>query len=159
MTPKDFVSYVRGIAEENNVPFKNIILGGDHLGPNVWQDEPVESAMQKSEVMVRDYVQAGFAKLHLDCSMKLADDPVGELDVEVIAQRTAQLAEVAEASLHSPAGSGAGGEVRYIIGTEVPIPGGATEHEDGVHVTRVDDVQQTIDVTREAFLARGLESA
>lgn len=159
MTPRDFVVYVRGIAEENNVPFEKIILGGDHLGPSVWQNEPAESAMQRSEVMVRDYVQAGFTKLHLDCSMKLADDPASALDIEVIAQRTAQLAEVAEASLASPAGRGAGGDVCYIIGTEVPIPGGATEHEDGVRVTGVDDVQQTLDVTRAAFLARGLDSA
>src|SRR5512142_2884000 len=43
MTPADFISYLRGIAEENKFPFQNIILGGDHLGPNVWQNEPAES--------------------------------------------------------------------------------------------------------------------
>src|SRR5688500_15556854 len=48
MTPANFVGYVRGIAQENGFPFENIILGGDHLGPNVWQDEPAESAMEKS---------------------------------------------------------------------------------------------------------------
>src|SRR3989337_2610075 len=30
MTPADFVRYVQGIAEENQFPFENIILGGDH---------------------------------------------------------------------------------------------------------------------------------
>src|SRR5688500_10994776 len=70
MTPRDFVAYVRGIAEENNFPFENIILGGDHLGPNVWQNESAESAMEKSKTLVRDYVQAGFLKLHLGCSMR-----------------------------------------------------------------------------------------
>ena len=64
MTPRDFVAYVRGIAEENNFPFENIILGGDHLGPNVWQSETAESAMEKSKMLVRDYVQAGFLKIH-----------------------------------------------------------------------------------------------
>ncbi len=160
MTPKDFVAFVRGIAEESNFPFENIILGGDHLGPNVWQDEPAESAMQKSEVMVRDYVKAGFTKIHLDCSMKLSDDPHGLLDVEIIAQRAARLAKVAERALTpglSPMGRGE--QLRYIIGTEVPIPGGATEHEEGVSVTMAEDVKQTIDVTREAFLREGLESA
>lgn len=161
MTPKDFVAYVRGIAQENNFPFENIILGGDHLGPNVWQNEPAESAMQKSEVMIRDYVQAGFTKLHLDCSMKLGDDPAGALDVEVSARRAARLAKVAEQSLLSPRGREAGGEggLRYIIGTEVPVPGGATEHEEGVSVTKVEDVKQTIQVTYDAFLREGLESA
>lgn len=161
MTPKDFVAYVRRIAEENDYPFENIILGGDHLGPNVWQDEPAESAMQKAEEMIRQYVEAGFTKIHLDCSMKLADDPDGELDVEVIAKRAARLAKIAEQSLPCPSRRGAGGEVglRYIIGTEVPIPGGATVYEEGVSVTKVEDVKQTIEVTREAFLRAGLAEA
>ena len=161
MTPKDFVVYLRGIAEENQFPFENIILGGDHLGPNVWQNESAESAMQKSAEMIRQYIEAGFTKIHLDCSMKLADDPAGVLDIEVIANRAARLAKVAEQSLPSPRGRGAGGEggLRYIIGTEVPVPGGATEQEEGVSVTKVEDVKQTIEVTREAFLRAGLESA
>jgi len=158
MTPKDFVAFVRGIAEEVNFPFENIILGGDHLGPNVWQNEPAESAMQKSEVMIRDYVSAGFTKIHLDCSMKLADDPEGVLDVDVIAQRAARLAKVTEESI-SPRERGRGEDgLRYIIGTEVPVPGGATEHEEGISVTKVEDAKQTIDVTHDAFLIEGLES-
>jgi D-tagatose-1,6-bisphosphate aldolase subunit GatZ/KbaZ len=157
MNPADFFRYVRGIAEENNLPFENIILGGDHLGPSVWQNEPAESAMQKSMVMVKDYVEAGFLKIHLDCSMRLGDDLEGALDVEVSARRAARLAKVAELSV-------GGGLVpaqllRYVIGTEVPIPGGAREHEEGVSVTKVKDVEQTIQVTREAFYRARLESA
>jgi D-tagatose-1,6-bisphosphate aldolase subunit GatZ/KbaZ len=155
MRPGDFVAYVRGLAEENNFPFKNILLGGDHLGPSVWQNEPSESAMQRSETLVRDYVQAGFTKIHLDCSMRLADDPPGALDVEISACRTARLAKAAEAV--SPR---QGDRIpRYVIGTEVPIPGGATEHEEGVSVTRVEDARRTIQLTRAAFLKNGLESA
>jgi len=165
MTPKDFVAYMRGIAKENNFPFENIILGGDHLGPNVWQSEPAESAMEKSKAMVRDYVKAGFVKIHLDCSMRLADDRQGALDSEIIARRAAQLAKVAEESLsrrEPPSGMIRGrgeGGLRYVIGTEVPIPGGATEHEEGVRMTKVEDASQTIEVTREAFMRDGLESA
>jgi len=152
MTPKDFVAYVRSTAEENNFPFENIILGGDHLGPNVWQNEPAESAMDKAKTLIREYVQAGFVKIHLDCSMRLADDSPGALNPEIIARRTAQLAKVAE-TVESDSAS------RYVIGTEVPVPGGATEHEEGVRVTKVPDVQQTIDVTRDAFLREGLDAA
>jgi len=151
MTPKDFVAYVKAMTEDIGISFERVVLGGDHLGPNVWRNEPAESAMQKSEIMIRDYVKAGFTKIHLDCSMKLADDPQGELDVEIIAKRAARLAKIAEQSGDK--------KLRYIIGTEVPIPGGATEHEDGVSVTKVEDVKQTIEVTREAFLGEGLESA
>ena len=152
MTPKDFVAYIRGIAAENGFPFENIVLGGDHLGPNVWQHEPAESAMDKSKVLIRDYVQAGFVKIHLDCSMRLADDPQGVLNPEVIAQRAAQLAKIAEmAEYHSAP--------RYVIGTEVPIPGGATEHEEGVHVTKAADAGATIEIHRKAFYELGLQSA
>ncbi len=154
MTPRDFVAYVRGIAEEGHFPFENVILGGDHMGPNVWQNEPAEIAMQKAEDLIRAYVQAGFTKIHLDCSMRLGDDPEGALKPEIIAERAARLAKVAESTgveLHSA--------LRYVIGTEVPIPGGATEHEEGVSVTKVEDARQTIDVTHEAFYREGLQSA
>jgi D-tagatose-1,6-bisphosphate aldolase subunit GatZ/KbaZ len=168
MTPVKFVEYVRGIAIENDVPFENVILGGDHLGPNVWQNEPAEMAMDKAKVLVRDYVEAGFTKIHLDCSMRLADDPEGPLDIEVSATRAVQLARVAESvgtglapipgpipgPIHAPIQS-----LRYVIGSEVPTPGGATEHEETLHVTRVEDAQQTIEVTREAFLREGLAEA
>lgn len=154
MRPEDFVRFMRGIAEKNNFPFENIILGGDHLGPSVWQAEPAEVAMAKAETLIHDYVEAGFVKIHLDCSMRLGDDPEGALDIEISARRAARLARVAEtvaAKCHSAP--------RYVIGSEVPIPGGATEHEEGVSVTRIEDAQQTIEVTRDAFLKEGLESA
>lgn len=160
MTPKNFVASVRELAQEVDFPFENIILGGDHLGPNVWQKEPAESAMQKSEEMIRQYVQAGFSKLHLDCSMRLADDPPGALDVRVIASRAARLAKAAESALTPILSTNVRGtQLRYIIGTEVPIPGGATEHKEGVSVTNVEDAKQTIEATREAFLREGLAEA
>jgi D-tagatose-1,6-bisphosphate aldolase subunit GatZ/KbaZ len=157
MTPKDFVSYIRGIAAENDFPFEDIVLGGDHLGPNVWQNESAESAMHKSKVLIRDYVQAGFVKIHLDCSMRLADDPPGALSPEVIAKRVAQLAKVAEDVVGAERRSAP--TLRYVIGTEVPIPGGATEHEEGVRVTSVEDARETIEVHRKAFYELGLQSA
>ena len=151
MTPAIFVDYVRGIAKENGFPFENIILGGDHLGPGLWQDEPAEMAMQKAEVMIHDYVEAGYVKIHLDCSMRLADDPMGVLEVEVSTTRTARLAQAAE-----KAGDG---NLHYVIGTEVPSPGGARNYEETVGVTKVEDVRQTIEATHEVFSAAGLASA
>jgi len=151
MTPWAFVNYVRAIAEKQNSRFENVILGGDHLGPNVWQNEPAGPAMEKSREMVRDYVQAGFLKIHLDCSMRLADDPPHALEAEVVASRTATLAKVAEES--------SDGHLRYVIGTEVPVPGGATAHEEGVSVTRIDDARQTIEIHRQAFAREGLGAA
>ena len=158
MTPAAFAAYMHGLAAENSFPSGRVILGGDHLGPNVWQNEPAASAMHKSADMVRAYVQAGYTKIHLDASMKLGDDdPTRPLDQEQAARRTAWLAKVAEETLAKVPKSSNG--LRYIIGTEVPIPGGATTHEDGVRVTTVEDAQRTLETTRTAFLREGLDSA
>jgi D-tagatose-1,6-bisphosphate aldolase subunit GatZ/KbaZ len=154
MTPNDFVRFVRVIADESNFPVENILLGGDHLGPNVWQNEPENLAMQKSAEMIKEYVQAGYRKIHLDCSMRLADDKTGVLNPEISARRTAFLAKVAEANIIKKDAL-----PFYVIGTEVPVPGGAKEHEDEVRVTRVEDIQQTIDVNHRAFIDQGLEAA
>ncbi len=151
MTPQDFVGYIRQLAQRCGVPFEKIILGGDHLGPSVWQNEPAVVAMQKAERLVHDYVEAGFVKIHLDCSMRLGDDPPSALDIEVAAQRAARLALIAEKTSQ--------GNLRYVIGTEVPLPGGTTEGGEVVSITRSTDVQQTIETTREAFYRVGLQSA
>ena len=103
MTPTDFVAYVRGIALQAGLAPDKVLLGGDHLGPSVWQDEPAASAMQKSINLVQAYVRAGYVKIHLDASMKLGgDDPGRPLDVELSAQRAATLAKAAEQASAGP---------------------------------------------------------
>ena len=126
-----------------------LILGGDHLGPNPWRHEPAETALGKAETMVRAYAGAGFTKIHLDASMACAGDPEA-LPPELIARRAVRLARAAEA---------AGGRPNYIVGTEVPVPGGAHEAIDHLEVTRTEDLAQTIAVHRDAFAAAGLEEA
>jgi len=153
LTPADFVAYVQDLARQNDFPLEKLILGGDHLGPSVWQNEAEDSAMQKSLDMVQAFVRAGFTKIHLDASMKLADDPAGTLAPGVVAQRGALMAKAAE---HTAPDAD---QLRYVIGTEVPVPGGAQEHEDVVSVTKVEDTRQTIAVAHEEFLKAGLASA
>ncbi|MGE5607094.1 MAG: D-tagatose-bisphosphate aldolase, class II, non-catalytic subunit [Bacteroidota bacterium] len=160
MTPSDFVAYVYEIAVKVGLPSEYAILGGDHLGPNAWQNEAAEVAMAKARDMVRDYVAAGFVKIHLDASMRCADDPGDKhtpLNDEVIAARTADLCSVAEeaysqnkAKSHAPL---------YVIGTEVPIPGGAQEAEKSPQITKICDAERTIQITHDAFYAKGLQSA
>jgi len=154
MTPADFVSFVNKIAAQNEFPKEHIILGGDHLGPSPWQDEPAASAMSKAAGMVRYYVQAGFTKIHLDASMRLGDDPPGRLDLEVSAHRTAELARFAEEPITDLVAA-----PRYVIGTEVPLPGGAHTHEDSARVTSVEDARYTLEVMHAAFVEAGLQSA
>jgi D-tagatose-1,6-bisphosphate aldolase subunit GatZ/KbaZ len=157
MTPRDFVAFVQHLADENGLPAGQLILGGDHLGPSVWQDEPEDSAMNKSKQLVGDYIHAGFRKIHLDASMKLAeDDSTLPLDVEISGRRAARLAKVCEVTHATMPGTPA---PRYVIGSEVPVPGGAHEHEEGVSVTRVEDARQTIEIIHAAFIREGLEAA
>jgi len=158
MTPSEFVSYVFDVADKVQFARENILLGGDHLGPNVWQNEPSDQAMEKSRDLVREYVSAGYIKIHLDASMKCADDSSDRpLSVEVSARRAAELASAAEEAFQSLAtGSIA---PRYIIGTEVPIPGGIQNAEEEMHISQPDAVKNTIDLTRQAFVERGLHEA
>jgi D-tagatose-1,6-bisphosphate aldolase subunit GatZ/KbaZ len=154
MTPAMFREYVYGIARELSFDTGRLILGGDHLGPNPWQHLDAATAMQNAVEMVREYVEAGFTKIHLDASMRCADDPAIVPDA-VMAERAAALCSASEAArkrLNLP-------PVVYVIGTEVPTPGGATHSLDGLAVTTCDAVEQTLAVHRKAFHEAGLDSA
>jgi D-tagatose-1,6-bisphosphate aldolase subunit GatZ/KbaZ len=153
MTPVDFGRFVGEIADRVGFPRHKLILGGDHLGPLVWSNEPASVAMDKARILVRDYARAGYGKIHLDCSMPCADDR--EFPVELVARRAAELAREIElvctgAELPLP---------RYVIGTEVPPAGGAKVGENQLTVTDPADAAVTIDLTREAFISLNLESA
>jgi D-tagatose-1,6-bisphosphate aldolase subunit GatZ/KbaZ len=129
-------------------------LGGDHLGPNVWQALPADPAMARAEVLIEAYVGAGFRKIHLDCSMSCADD-LAPLPDQTIAQRAARLCTVAERA-HARAG---GEPPVYVIGTEVPVPGGAAEELGTLAVTTPEAARATIDMHRTIFAAAGLANA
>jgi len=154
MRPADFVRFLHEVAARAGFPAGRTWLGGDHLGPNAWRSEPADAAMAKAEQMVRDYVAAGFGKIHLDCSMACAGDPE-PLPEQLVAARAARLAAAAEG-----AGRERGGEAPvYVIGTEVPTPGGATEELQGLAVTTPQAAAATIDAHREAFERAGLGDA
>jgi D-tagatose-1,6-bisphosphate aldolase subunit GatZ/KbaZ len=154
MRPHDFVDFVTGMAERTGFDAGRIVLGGDHLGPNPWTSLPADVAMDKAMTMVADYVAAGFRKIHLDCSMSCADDPTPLPETEIV-RRAVSLCRVAEA-----AHARAGGEAPvYVIGTEVPVPGGAAESIDGLAVTTPAAALATIDAHHDAFAAAGLDGA
>ncbi|MEI8199207.1 MAG: class II D-tagatose-bisphosphate aldolase, non-catalytic subunit [Eubacteriales bacterium] len=161
MTPEMFVRYVEEIAAQMHFPMDKVILGGDHLGPLTRSQQPEAEAMLFAEELVRQYVAAGFTKIHLDTSMRLLDDDSSsQISDDVIARRGARLCVVAEAAYaarlekHPDAPSPV-----YIIGSEVPIPGGAQEHEEGINVTRPADCQKTLAAFEQAYKANGLSEA
>ncbi|MCK9824336.1 D-tagatose-bisphosphate aldolase, class II, non-catalytic subunit [Nocardioides cavernae] len=153
MRPADFRDLVLGVAREHGLPTDRVVLGGDHLGPNVWRGLGAEAAMAKAEVLVASYVEAGFTKIHLDTSMACAGEDA-PLPDRVVAERAARLARAAEAA----AGPGAH-RLGYVIGTEVPVPGGAHETIDSLAPTTPEAARTTIEEHREAFAAAGLHDA
>ena len=144
MNPAAFRAFVETLAREEGIDPARLILGGDHLGPNPWKSEPAAIAMEKAKAMVAAYVAAGFTKIHLDASMACSDDVA--LDEATMAARAADLCAVAEAG---------DAELVYVIGTEVPIPGGETETLDTLAVTTPEAARRTFELHREALQRAG----
>ena len=155
MLPADFMAFVERLAKEQDFAIDKLILGGDHLGPVCWCDESAEAAMHKAEQLIACYVAAGFKKIHLDTSMRCADDDEILAD-ETVAIRAAQLCAVAEKTAVDTFGHS---DLVYVIGTEVPPPGGADEHIDTLAVTDTKHVASTLALHHEAFLQLNLSSA
>ena len=152
MRPGDFRELVFGIADGIDFPRDRIVLGGDHLGPNRWQKQPAAEAMTNAEDLVRAYVEAGYTKIHLDCSMSCADDPVPAGD-DLVATRTARLMRVAEDAVKQ---AGIEDRIVYVIGTEVPVPGGAHETLSKLTPTSPEAAHATLERHRVAFAEYGL---
>jgi D-tagatose-1,6-bisphosphate aldolase subunit GatZ/KbaZ len=148
MQSDDFRRLVYEIAARKGLDKFRLILGGDHLGPNPWQRQPAAEAMSEAKEMVGAYVRAGFRKIHLDASMSCADDP-HPLPGETVARRAAALCAVAEkaAGQQKPV---------YVIGTEVPVPGGATESLAELSATSREAAAETLAVHRRVFEEAGL---
>lgn len=152
MTPQDFRDFAEQMADKHYFPRNQLILGGDHLGPNRWQALPAEVAMRNAEELIRCYVAAGFKKIHLDCSMSCADDPVPLTDA-IVAMRAAKLAKIAEQTAIETFGES---DLVYVIGTEVPVPGGAHETLAELAVTTPQAAKTTLAAHRHAFEVQGL---
>ncbi|MEU6520845.1 D-tagatose-bisphosphate aldolase, class II, non-catalytic subunit [Streptomyces sp. NPDC046978] len=153
MRPEDFRELVHGIATEHGLPLDRVVLGGDHLGPNRWRSLPPQEAMAEADTLVAAYVRAGFTKIHLDCSFSCAGDPVPLTD-DVVAERTARLVRVAEETA-----GGFAGALRYVIGTEVPVPGGAHETLEDMAATSPPSARLTLERNRDAFTAHHVAEA
>ena len=159
MKPADFKKFVLDIADRNGFDRNRVFLGGDHLGPLTFAGKDEPEAMVDAEELIRHYVGAGFTKIHIDTSMKVnSDAPDIRLSDEIIAGRGARLAQVAEDTYRQVLEKDPDAVPPvYIIGSEVPIPGGAVGSEDnGVQVTKVEDFKNTVAAFEKAFRDAGL---
>jgi D-tagatose-1,6-bisphosphate aldolase subunit GatZ/KbaZ len=154
LTPAAFRDRLFADADALGLRRDLLLLGGDHLGPNPWRKVPAADAMARARVLVGAFAAAGYRKLHLDASMACGDE-ADPLPAETIAERAADLCAVAEAAA---AEAGLPPPV-YVIGTEVPTPGGAREDTGELAVTRPEDFSRTLALHHAGFAARGLEAA
>jgi D-tagatose-1,6-bisphosphate aldolase subunit GatZ/KbaZ len=142
INPSGFIEYVYGLADAAGADRARVTFGGDHLGPQAWRRMGAEAAMAEADVLVRDYVSAGFGKIHLDCSEGCAGEPA-QLGDDVTAERSAKLARTC---------CGAGDDLLFVVGTEVPPPGGARMDEHGdVPPTQPDAARVTLLAHDDAF--------
>lgn len=155
MKPADYAKFVKAKAINVGLEKGQLILGGDHLGPNPWRELPAEKAMENAKVLVKDYVEAGFTKIHLDASMACGGEDTPSF--ELVAQRSAELCKVAEDHAPDPQ------KLSYVIGTEVPIPGGEMDDMSGIQATTPENLAATIETHKIAFakqnVPQGIEKA
>ena len=156
-TPRQFAEFVHQAAQRMGLPGDRILLGGDHLGPFPWKDQASHRALKKACELVRACVLAGYGKIHLDASMACADDSK-VLPERTVAQRAAVLCEAAEEALKDFPTQGAAAPL-YVIGTEVPAPGGESSAGALPAVTTVESLHQTLQIFQRAFEERGLSAA
>jgi len=157
MHPVHFVRHVGELSLAAGISDSRVIIGADHLGPLAWKHEPASAAMQKSEELVRQCIRAGYHKIHLDTGARCADDPGPLLPLELTAQRAARLCRVAEETYKELGGDRA--QPVYVIGNEVPAPGGALEQGRALEITGPEQLMSSLEAYKEAFERAGAAAA
>ncbi len=156
MTPPAYVAHLHRLADAAGLPAGRLIIGADHLGPHAWKHETAAAAMDKAVVLARQCVSAGFRKIHLDTGMCCADDSGGRLDPQTAANRAVVLCRAAE---NAAAGHDEWHRPLYVIGYEVPPPGGGLLDPDQVDLTGPSELMDTLNIYEHAFRRGGLASA
>jgi D-tagatose-1,6-bisphosphate aldolase subunit GatZ/KbaZ len=147
LPPIGFASQMIAIAEAEGLPRERLLLGADHLGPYHWRHQSPMHAMEAAAQLASEYVRAGYRKIHLDASQPLLDDPPA-VPLEVAAHRCVDIAAACEEAAHEDAPV-------YIVGSEVPMPGGEREKSVGAP-SSPENLKRTLSVFCRVFHERGL---
>jgi D-tagatose-1,6-bisphosphate aldolase subunit GatZ/KbaZ len=165
MRPIDFYEKLEDLCMQYHADRDLVIFGGDHLGPYPWRRMKSDDAMASAELLVREYVAAGAGKIHLDASMNLGGDSGIFPEPEVVAQRAARLCKAAEDEYRKLGEKGK--PPVYVIGTEVPLPGGVVGEDPAARAEELTAPRPTTDealsemiaVHENAFSEAGLTDA
>jgi D-tagatose-1,6-bisphosphate aldolase subunit GatZ/KbaZ len=157
LRPHDFVRLVRQEAERVGLPPRRVILGGDHLGPAPWCRANAAVAMARAGKLTAALVRCGFVKLHVDTTTPCKGDPAtdgGALPLELIIQRTAALVAVAEEAARRFRKD----PPLYVVGSDVPSPGGRAMESGSAGVTASAELRRMLVELRRALRCAGLDA-
>lgn len=158
MRPQDYKDMVYELAYRVGFDEKLIMLGGDHLGPLPWKGMNESEAMVNAKELVSEFVLAGYEKIHLDTSIKLASD-TDNLTNKIIAKRGVELYKTAMDVWHKMLEKGQKTiKPKFIIGSEVP-PAGGSQDGSPVRVTSATDLVDTLKAYQDAFIEEGIVDA
>lgn len=155
LTPSKFRDTVLSLARKYGVHPQRLIIGVDHAGPWPWLKLEAHKAMEEAKRLVAECVKAGYKKIHLDTSYKLLGD--ASWDRSVIAKRQAELCFVAEEAYKDISGEDPVPPV-YVLGTDVPPPGGSTSGVLG-HLVSIGTLEEDLDMVQYEFFKLGLKDA
>jgi D-tagatose-1,6-bisphosphate aldolase subunit GatZ/KbaZ len=158
LPPQRFGKEVRQLAAGAGLAPGQVILGGDHLGPHLWRHKDGEYAMRQAAELTGACASAGYQKLHLDTATPCRNDlrePSGALPLDLISERAALLCRAAEAAVQQTGGA----PPWYVIGSDVPPPGGGCRDGDDVPLSAVHKLKDTVAAHRRAFKKAGLDEA
>lgn len=161
MEPSDFTDYVYHIADKIGFPHKKIFIGGDHMGPLPWAHLPAVEAMENAKRLVFLCVKAGYKKIHLDTSMYLGDDDTSiPLSEDLIAERGVVLYHECQRAYWEMHDNNPD-EIQpiYVVGSEVPSPGGNQNGIADLKITSKENFERTLAAYKRKFKEHHMEDA
>lgn len=114
LKPKNFKNKIYKIASEYRIKKQKLFLGGDHLGPLPWKRLKENKAMENAKELVKQYINAGFKKIHLDTAILCLNQKKISRE-EVVSRCTKLIKNIPKKKLNS---------IFFVVGTEVPAAGG-----------------------------------
>ena len=113
-TPKQFSKEIIKIAQKIKLRKKNLLLGGDHLGPLPWVKKILKTSLKNSVNLINNFLDSNYCKIHIDTSVKCLDDK--SINHDKIFERTKHILQNTKIKKKI-------NKIFLVIGSEVPLSG------------------------------------